>query len=374
MKIALKKSRLTLTLLCILAISLASAPFGHAVASTPKDSMLTFLQNVANINVSSYNVTLVSNGEPYNVINSASQEQVRYILQNANGTLDATCLFQNNALVWFMMSVTSGTPTLIKQPSTDLLSDANTVLDNYMNYSGSNHVQVMKDLLNTVNSAKDTTITNGNINLTITIDGLTGQFEWVNTYNGAGGPGMSIEFYNGTLENLDDHESLFSIGSTAVNINQASAINIALTRLKNFTWSIGSDPITAENVTKFTLKTNSTEATLSMQVRGDLTTLYPMWRIEIPVDQIYIGNNLWSGSPTSVVVGIWADTSAVNYCQELSYGGSIPQPTDTPSLPQTTSNSMAWLTFGIVIGAVVITMTIAAVTIVNKRRTKRKNK
>ena len=99
-----------------------------------------------------------------------------------------------------------------------------------------------------------------------------------------------------------------------------------------------------------------------------------MWRIEIPVDQIYIGNNLWSGSPTSVVVGIWADTSAVNYCQELSYGGSIPQPTDTPSLPQTTSNSMAWLTFGIVIGAVVITMTIAAVTIVNKRRTKRKNK
>ena len=106
------------------------------------------------------------------------------------------------------------------------------------------------------------------------------------------------------LKNIDDHESLFTIGSSAVNINQASAINIALTRLKNFTWSIGSDPTTTENVTKFTLKTNSTEATLSMQVRGDLTTLYPMWRVEIPVDQIYIGNNLWSGNPTSVVVGI----------------------------------------------------------------------
>jgi hypothetical protein len=365
MRIKAKKS-VPILVFCLMATLIITSNLSQADTATSKNNMLAFLRNVVNIDLSSYNVTLISAQEPYNVLNSANQEQIRYKLQNSNGTLDATCLFQNNALVWFMMSFTGGTPALIEQPSNDPLTNANAVLDNYMKYTGSKNIQSKKDLLNTVNSAKDTTISNGNLKLTISTGEFTSQFDWINTYNGATGPGFSFEFYKGILVSLDDHESTFTIGSASVKVDQINAINIAVDRLKNFTWSISSGPAKAENVTKFTLLTDNAAATLSMQVREDLTTLYPMWRVEIPVDQIYVGDKMWSGSPTSIAVGIWADTGVINYCQELSYGGSSQSiQTDTQS-----DNSAGWLYLALMAGAVVAATLIVVTSVVLKKRTK----
>lgn len=356
-----------LILLSLLALSIAYVPSSHATALTAKDNMLSFLKNVANIDISKYNITLVSDAAPYNVVNSADQEQVRYILENANCKLDATCLFKDKVqLVWFMMSVVSGAPAFTQKPSTDMLNEAKAVLDRYMNYTGSSSLQAMKDALNTVHSTEDTTVTVGNIKLVIFSDGSYKGFNLVNTYSGADGPSIDIGFNNGILQDFDDRVNSFTVGSTAVNIDQASAINTALNQLKNFSWTISSN-FTAMQVSKLRILSNFTQATLSMQVREG-STLYPMWRVEIPVDQVYVGDKTLSSGAYSIAVGIWADTGAINYCQALSYGGAISEtPPISQTSPQPQNNSTGWLSLGFAIGIAAITIAIAAVVIQKKR-------
>jgi hypothetical protein len=48
-------------------------------------------------------------------------------------------------------------------------------------------------------------------------------------------------------------------------------------------------------------------------------TLFPHWRIDRSLDKGY------PGGVSSIAVGLWADTGTINYIQELSYGGSIPE-------------------------------------------------
>jgi hypothetical protein len=363
-----KQNSKSALILLILAIALLYVPLANASTLSPKDNTLVFLTNVASIDISKYNVSLVSDKQPYNVINGASQEEVRYMLENKNGKLDVTALFKDSKLIWCTMYVLSGTPSFIQSPSANMLDQVRTILDRYQTFTGSSRYQSMKDILGSVNSTTDATISQGNTKLVIHSDGLAKGFEWTNTYNGVDGPGLQLEFYNGILETFNDQAALFTIGSTVKNIDEEDAINIALNQIKNFSWSINSNS-TAMQVSKFTLLNNFTQATLTLQVRED-STLYPMWRVEIPVDQVYLSDGTLSNGVYSIAVGIWADTGAISYCQALSYGGAIngaPTTMQTSTKPQ--SKMAEWLNLGFAIGIVAITFAIAAVAI-QKRRNK----
>ena len=375
-----KKSLYSIMILsAFLTFLLVSAPSGNALTSTTaKTDALLFLSNVASIDTSKYNITLVSDKTPYNVVNSAGQEQIRYKLENTNNALDATWLFNNGKLVWFTMSVISGSPVFTKIQSADLIVKANSVLDNYANYTGSSRFQVKKDTLGTVSTPDDTTVTVGNTKLAIFSDGFMKGFGWTN-YNGINGPGFSIEFANGTLVSLDDHESLFTVGSTALNVNVAQAIGIALDEIKTFSWTVGAD---AKPVTNFTVVSKAVQAKPIMQVRED-STLYPFWRVEVPVDKFYVGNTLYYTNSTSIVVGVWADTGAISYSKALSYGGSMhdmsdssqltiassPQSISSSTSPQPDNNKVSPSSAG-AFGAVALIVAIAVVALIVRKRSK----
>ena len=127
---------LILILLSLMASPLMNAPLSQAAASAPKDNALTFLADVVRLDLSKYNVTLVSDRAPYNVANGVGQEEVRYKLENSKNILDATLLFKDNKLVWCTLYVLSGSPIYTQTPSTDYLDQVATILNKYQGYTG----------------------------------------------------------------------------------------------------------------------------------------------------------------------------------------------------------------------------------------------
>jgi hypothetical protein len=335
-------------------------PISNVVASEPKENALTFLTNVANIDLSRYNSTLVSDQVAYNT--AYGGHEIRYNLKNDNNTLDTTFMFKDDKLVWCTIYVLSGEPIFAKKATDDLYLQANELLEQYQSYTGSSKYQAMQDTLKLIDYTKDSTVVLGDTKLTTYSDGLAKGFTWTTIYNGVEVLTLQIEFYNGYLETFNDQGALFTIGSSIQNIDQQKAISIALDQAKNFSWTIGSDPATAVEVSSFTVNDEDIQATLSMQVRED-STLYPMWRVELPINEIHVGDQVISDMASSVVVGIWADTGAINYCHEISYGGTIP--TDSQS-----DNSAGWLYLTLMAGAVVAATLIVVTSVVLKKRTK----
>lgn len=338
-------------------------PISNAVTSNPKEKSLTFLTTVANIDLSKYNSTLVSDQVAYNT--AYGGHEVRYNLKSSNNTLDTTFMFKDDKLVWCTIYVLSGEPIFAKKATADLNLQASDLLEQYQSYTGSSKYQAMQDTLKLIDYTKDSAVVLGDIKLTTYSDGLAKGFTWTTAYNGVEVLTLQIEFYNGHLETFNDQGALFTIGSSIKNVDQQKAISIALDQAKNFSWTIGSDSATAVKVSSFTINDTDIQATLSMQVRED-STLYPMWRVELPINDIHVGDKVISDMVSSIVVGIWADTGAINYCHEISYGGSSQTcQTDTQS-----DNSAGWLYLSLMAGAVVAATLIVVTSVVLKKRAK----
>ena len=102
---------------------------------------------------------------------------------------------------------------------------------------------------------------------------------------------------------------------------------------KDILWNVNS-----EEINNFTILDDPMRTELNMQARQPLT-LYPQWRVDLSLDKIY------PGGVSSITVGIWADTRTINYAQELSYGGSIPEFPSTTILPLVLSTVLNILIF-----------------------------
>jgi hypothetical protein len=112
----------------------------------------------------------------------------------------------------------------------------------------------------------------------------------------------------GFLESLSDDWSLFTAGSTEVNISKEDAISIALDYAKNFSWTVN-----GEVINNFTLVEESATAELWPHSRDDPVVLVPYWYIKISLDRVY------PDSVEQLAVGLWADTGEVRICQTLHW-------------------------------------------------------
>ncbi|MCW4010638.1 MAG: hypothetical protein NWF05_08465 [Candidatus Bathyarchaeota archaeon] len=305
----------TLMVLTLVAMTATCIPPVNSVEFNAQDETLSFLKDVVKLDISKYNISLISDQNPVNVINSENQEEIRYLLKNTDNTIDTTCLFNNGALVWCTMYVHNGSPFYTEVPSSSVIEYAEAILGRYYTLTGLSRFQAMKELLSKVTITEDVaTYRSDSAKLLVFSDGNTQQFSWTNISSGIDGPIFSLEFVNGTLETFNDQQSLFSIGKFTVNISQANAINLAMEEAKHFSWKVGSDLATAQEVTQFTVLNDPVQSQLSLQPR-DNSTLYPYWRIDLYLDKVY------AGGVSSIAVGIWADTGTIDYIKALSYGG-----------------------------------------------------
>jgi hypothetical protein len=180
-------------------------------------------------------------------------------------------------------------------------------------------VERMRNMLNMVDGTRNAIEISDNLKLEVSINSFSSTLYWKYTFNGADYSGISISFRNGSFYAFGDDRSYYTIGGTDVNVSREEAINLALKRAENFSWTID-----GVEVKDFTIETERIDAKLLTRSREPLT-LYPYWLLTLPLDDLY------PGLVYAIQVKIWADTSEIIDCHPLVFGGEIPLDVEPPN-------------------------------------------
>jgi len=195
---------------------------------------------------------------------------------------------------------------------------AKIILNNYKTYLGNSQnnsdIDLMVNLLSKVES-KNSTVIEGNIKLEV--DKFGKFFKWSYHYNGADYPGIGISFQdNGAFSSFGDARRSYRIGSIEVNISEQHAIDFAVTQAKTYSFM-------CENGTVIELGflEHFISAELSRKSRYIQKEYYPIWKVDIPLDNIY-------GQIFFIRVMFWADNGEIDQVKPLGYGIGFFDPED----------------------------------------------
>jgi hypothetical protein len=305
-------------ILAIVTLSLAMMPRAYSAEKSAPDEVLVFLEDVIKLDVSKYDATLSGTSVKYpDWLGGLPQMTGKFILESKTSKLDVLFKFRNTTLSWCLVRVREGSPFYTEPLCTNLRDVANDFLQKYQEYSDDPDLTRMKNMLDTVDVTKNITITSENVKLGISVNTFSSEFYWKYTFNGADYSGMGVSFRNGSFYAFSDDRSYYKVGGTDVNVSKEDAINIAMTRAENFSWTVA-----GEEVTDFNIVEELIGAELLTRSRTPLE-LYPYWLVILPLDDLY------PGSVSSIMVAIWADTSEVIDCLLLGFDGSLPLETLT---------------------------------------------
>ncbi|TRZ50163.1 MAG: hypothetical protein D4S01_07200 [Dehalococcoidia bacterium] len=385
MKSLLKSFLVVLILMAVLTVPLIQLPKAYSAELTAPEKTLIFLKDIVKIDVTKYTATLARNWVDYPPHwGGLAQEVVRYNLEVVNESrLYVTCRFRENMLYSCSLQVLKGSPIFAESQPTNLLDSTKRFLERYQAYSGASYLQAMHNMLDTVNMTKDMTITSDNVKLTTSSQAIQNNraveaiertsFEWTYTVNGVDAPQnvVRITFDQGVFKSFRDNWSLCRIGSSNVNVSMDEAITLARNAAEDYTLQIYLDDGLTD--VEFNLVDEPVKVELFMYPKETLT-VYPFWRIKLYFDKLYY-------SAYGIVVGIWADTKQIEYCESLSYTGGPPDrenpntattdsslsPTTSPSLQSSPVPSM---NMHLIIPATATIIAIGIATLVYKKKHK----
>ena len=334
-----KISKIMCTFFLITIVTALAETSTRASISTAQDKTFAFIENVLPISSAQYNITLSNYAVPKlpdlgaNNQNTANQEVLTYSLQSKDGsnTADVICTLYNGNLYICQAGPRSG-QFITDKTYANTANAAKSFLEKYQAYSKLDSTEMVGMLAN-VDPTKNTTITLGNLNLTVTHQDLTGTafgdmvgFNWVRAINGCQYQVAEVAFSDGAFSSFIDQRVRYSVGDTTVNITKDQAIKIAMEYIKNYSYRM-SDTLV---ISDFNITEDKTVANLVPTVREG-NVLYPHWSVTLYLNQTY------PGSVTSILLGIWADSGQVFFCHYQAYGGA-----DLPSnsnIGTTTSES-----------------------------------
>jgi len=279
---------------------------------TSPSKVLAFLRDVVYLDMTKYVATLESNTVEYRSdLGGIVEEILKYSLTYEGSKVDVTLRFRNTTLSSYSLQVLEGTPYYSKLQPTKLIDAAKGILERYQEYSGTSHLEAMRNMLETVNETGDFETTSGNMKLSRASGRSTIKIEFVYTTHNIDFQAKSVVliFDNyGFLASLSDDWSLFRVGSTEVNISKEEAIDIAMEYAKNCTWTVN-----GETISNFTLVEETATAELWPHSREDALALIPYWYVTIYLDRTY------PERVNRIAVGLWADTGEFSICQQLSW-------------------------------------------------------
>jgi len=355
----------------IFAVSMLAMFEGISVAdssiSIAQEKAITFIENVLPLEISQYNITLRVYGVPdLPDIGSTQpeifkQEIVTYTLENKDSTVDVICTIQNDVLSSCNVYVNEG--SIISGQSYSSVIEATTAfLQRYQDYANLDSSNMIA-MLSNIDSAKNATVTLGNLKLTVihkdlsdTIFGDSIIFRWVLTYNGCEYKQIEVRFRDGVFSGFNDARKLYRIGDTSVNVSREEAIKIAVDAIQNYSYRMSDDWV----VTEFDVVEEKAEAHLQPSRKED-NILYPVWSVTLPL------NGTWPGSVRELLVHVWAGTGEVDFVHHQAYGdfpledaqNFEPQVTSPTSQEETRETAIYLLVL-----AVVTAVTIAAAAII----------
>ncbi|HKM59739.1 MAG TPA: winged helix-turn-helix domain-containing protein [Candidatus Bathyarchaeia archaeon] len=280
--------------------------------SASADEAMTIIKNVFQIDVTKYQVTLLSDTvEPAAGLEGVTEEVLTYSLVNNASNINLVLTFTNGNFSLFQLKVIEGvtafTPIYTQHQPTDFFAAVSEIITRYESIDNASYLNQISQLLSVANETQqDQTL--GNVKLEISINGENAQFSLLYTENNVdfAAKSLQIVFENGILTSFSDDWSLYSIGSTQVNVSQNQAIQIARDAASTFTWNAN-----GVQISNFTVLQEPASALFYCFPRSGLS-LFPYWFITLYLDKVY------PGGVNSIGVGIWADTGQVANIQTLS--------------------------------------------------------
>ena len=329
--------------------------------STAPEKVLIVLEDVVGLDMAKYSTDLEFYAQaPFLYFEVLPQEDVKYLLESNESKLEVISAFADEKLRSLNIYLMDGSP-LTTKPVTSPLEMAKDFLDKYSTYSDGSYYSTMRSMLDNVEGDINIIKTVENIKLEVTVTESYISFRWKYVFNGVEAPSkcVALKFEQGFLKYFIDTWSLWTIGSTDLNISEEEAIEIAMNAAENYSWNVGmggdNPPVT---VTEFNI-TGVSEITLSIgnyptkneSRGGNPLTMYPGWHVKLYFDKLY------PGQVYGLNIGIWADTGEVNDIRTLMSGF----PDDIPEFP-------SWTILLVLLVAVV------AITAIYKRRLPKSNK
>jgi hypothetical protein len=290
---------------------------------TAPEKVLTMLEEVVGLDIAEYSVELDFHAQaPFLYYDVLPQEDVKYIFGSNESELEVICAFVDEKLRSMNIYINDGSP-LTTQPFTTPLEMAKDFLDRYQVQSEESYYSTMRSMLNNVEADKNITKTAEDIKLEVTVTANRTDFRWKYVFNGveATSKCVALNFKQGFLKYFIDSWSLWTIGSTDLNVSEEEAIEIAMNATENHSWNLSSGTTVTEfnivGVSETSLQIGN-YPTKNESRGGDPLTLYPGWRVKLYFDKLY------PGQVYGLDIAIWADTGEVNDIRELLYLGDVP--------------------------------------------------
>ena len=335
-------------------VCFAQLPVGHSEETIEQEVGSGFLSNVVGLDVSKYNVVVkVGDNPPLPAAAPGlfKDRSVKFNMTSAESKVDVLMWLRNDQVIWYTLNAVRGSPAFIKPTSSDTLEIAKDTLDKIQDYTPNEHIPAIQTMLNNVTELKESQTTNSDFTQEITIQSNTITIEWIPYLNGLSHPknSMTLTFENGHLTFFHNGFNLYSIGSSEIRIQEQEAIEIAKESASAYLLKDGN-----ETISNFTILDYPVLTKISLQNKGN-TTLYPMWEIWLPLD------NMYAGGVTAFHVFVWADTGEVSSITPIGFSGIPPEQQSTPSTSSNGSASNAFQSIAPVYTILAVMALIAAI-------------
>jgi hypothetical protein len=367
LKKMMKKSY-SLTILIVLAILLTQLSTAHCEKAAIQSEALTYIENVLPINTEQYEIT-ATNYFAYPSVNRygaiTTEEDVTYLLTSEETTLKVQCKFINSTFWRCRLTIQNGS-VIYDQKNSKIVDITKRILEQHQLYSEKESTALIKTL-NMVDATKNVTVISDNIKLTvenliISEEANATSFLWAEHFEGADYTSIYISFENGVLHTIRDDRSLYNIGNTSILVSKDEALAIAMKYIENYSYTMiagTEDNQTRYEVTGFNVTKENAITELYTSTARDSSTLYPYWSVTLKLNQTY------PGSVYALLVGVWADSGEVFFCDNLGAGGSQVVENSTADPEQT--DDLTYSTTHTIVAIVVILVIIMGLAIVLKK-------
>jgi DNA-binding transcriptional ArsR family regulator len=275
---------------------------------------VNFLQNVAQVDISNYTISLGSAGDTMQTrtdFGNVVEQDIQYSLQNSAGSFLADFRFRNGHFSKYDVQLGDSMPVYTQNQPADVLQHAKNVLAAYQAYSNDSYLTNMTQLINLVN-VNNTEPQVGNMKLQMSVTGSTVTFLFMYSEDGIDyqAKGLEMIFQNNVLTSMTDGYFLFTVGSTSLATSQQQAVDTAINYAETkLSWTIN-----GQTITGFQVKDPPLSVQLTPHPRPGSVALIPYWYVELSLTQIY------GGGYNTATVGIYADTGEVADVQLLTAG------------------------------------------------------
>lgn len=286
----------------------------RAQTSPAQEKTMYFMENVLPIDLSKYTIKLLNEstmtGIPLGNINR-NITTVRYQLTSEESMLRVHFMVEKGAIVLCAIYPIEGEVFYSKQYSSQL-DGVTSFLEKYQAYTKidtSNLVAMLAD----VDITKDSTISTENTRLSIkqAVEFDQTGFTWTHTIDGVEYTSLSVSFdTKGNFMTLSDTRVLYKIVDTSINVSADQAIEIALEKLKSYSYLLPDGSVVKDfNV--------SDTAAMVYTIPLDYVNyeLRPYWEIKLFLDHVYPGNVF------GIIVYLWANTGEIISVSNMASGG-----------------------------------------------------